>query len=136
MTFEDLRKSNSARHREWARGESLPLSFRGLELGGEAGEACNEIKKIEHTTRVGWRQGRLAGLGQRIGGRHYLRRSDRHGFGNRFGRSGAKQVQPDVRQIRPGNQVSIVVSWTELDLVLLVDDLKLLMPDTRLDLFK
>ena len=47
MTFEDLRKSNSARHREWARGESLPLSFRGLELGGEAGEACNEIKKIE-----------------------------------------------------------------------------------------
>ena len=47
MTFEDLRKSNCARHREWARGESLPLSFRGLELGGEAGEACNEIKKIE-----------------------------------------------------------------------------------------
>lgn len=47
MTFEALRKSNSARHQEWARGESLPLSFRGLELGGEAGEACNEIKKIE-----------------------------------------------------------------------------------------
>jgi NTP pyrophosphatase (non-canonical NTP hydrolase) len=47
MTFEALRKSNEARHLEWARGESVPLSFRGLELGGEAGEACNEIKKIE-----------------------------------------------------------------------------------------
>ncbi|MCP4078901.1 MAG: MazG-like family protein [Pirellulaceae bacterium] len=47
MSFDILRKSNEARHLEWAGGESLPLSFRGVELGGEAGEACNEIKKIE-----------------------------------------------------------------------------------------
>ena len=47
MSFEALRKSNEVRHEEWAGGESLPLSFRGLELGGEAGEACNQIKKIE-----------------------------------------------------------------------------------------
>jgi len=47
MKFDALRKSNQARHKEWAGGESLPLSFRGVELGGEAGEACNEIKKIE-----------------------------------------------------------------------------------------
>jgi len=47
MSFDLLRKSNEARHQEWASGESLPLSFRGVELGGEAGEACNQIKKIE-----------------------------------------------------------------------------------------
>lgn len=47
MNFDALRRSNEARHQEWANGETLPLSFRGLELGGEAGEACNEIKKIE-----------------------------------------------------------------------------------------
>lgn len=47
MSFEALRKSNELRHQEWARGEKVPLSFRGVELAGEAGEACNEIKKIE-----------------------------------------------------------------------------------------
>ena len=44
MSFDLLRKSNEARHQEWAGGESLPLSFRGVELGGEAGEAYNQIK--------------------------------------------------------------------------------------------
>ncbi len=47
MNFDSLRKSNQLRHQEWAGGKSLPLAFRGVELGGEAGEACNEIKKIE-----------------------------------------------------------------------------------------
>ncbi|MCA9049877.1 MAG: MazG-like family protein [Planctomycetaceae bacterium] len=47
MTFEELRDANRRRHVEWARGNELPLSFRGLELAGEAGEACNELKKLE-----------------------------------------------------------------------------------------
>lgn len=42
-----LRAANIRRHAEWADGREVPLSFRGLELGGEAGEACNELKKLE-----------------------------------------------------------------------------------------
>jgi len=42
MDFDELRKANEQRHTEWANGESLPLSFRGVELAGEVGEACNE----------------------------------------------------------------------------------------------
>lgn len=47
MDFETLRAANQERHIEWARGSDVPLSFRGLELAGEAGEACNELKKLE-----------------------------------------------------------------------------------------
>jgi NTP pyrophosphatase (non-canonical NTP hydrolase) len=46
MKFEKLRKATIKRTREWT-GEKLSLSFRGLEMAGEAGEACNEIKKLE-----------------------------------------------------------------------------------------
>ncbi len=49
MDFETLRAANQERHEEWARGGDVPLSFRGLELAGEAGEACNELKKLERT---------------------------------------------------------------------------------------
>ena len=48
MNFlQTLRAANERRHQEWAAGADIPLSFRGLELAGEAGEACNELKKIE-----------------------------------------------------------------------------------------
>ena len=47
MDFQTLRQANSKRHTEWAKGDTLPLSFRGLELAGEAGEACNALKKLE-----------------------------------------------------------------------------------------
>lgn len=47
MDFAKLRAANQKRHVEWAKGGELPLSFRGVELAGEVGEACNEIKKIE-----------------------------------------------------------------------------------------
>ncbi|MCA9086519.1 MAG: MazG-like family protein [Planctomycetaceae bacterium] len=57
MTFEELRKANAERHVEWARGNVLPLSFRGLELAGEAGEACNELKKLERA-RLGMAGGK------------------------------------------------------------------------------
>lgn len=57
IKFSDLRKANVERQEEWCR-ESLPdLSFRGNELAGEVGEACNVIKKLERE-RHGWRGSR------------------------------------------------------------------------------
>ena len=47
--LENLRAANKQRHKEWGEGADLTLSFRGLELGGEAGEVCNELKKLERT---------------------------------------------------------------------------------------
>ncbi|MCA9036540.1 MAG: MazG-like family protein [Planctomycetaceae bacterium] len=45
--FQQLRNANIRRHAEWAKGGSVSLSFRGLEMAGECGEVCNELKKIE-----------------------------------------------------------------------------------------
>jgi NTP pyrophosphatase (non-canonical NTP hydrolase) len=44
--FELLRNANLARDKEW---QTQPISwaFRGNELAGEVGEACNIIKKLE-----------------------------------------------------------------------------------------
>ena len=42
-----LRAANVARQAEWPGGDKLDLSFRGVELAGEVGEACNVIKKLE-----------------------------------------------------------------------------------------
>ena len=47
MELQQLRDANQRRHQEWARGEDVGLSFRGLELGGETGELLNELKKLE-----------------------------------------------------------------------------------------
>lgn len=41
-----LRTANVARNIEWATQE-LSLSFRGNELAGEVGEACNLLKKLD-----------------------------------------------------------------------------------------
>lgn len=49
MNLQELRDANKQRHIEWAKGAEIPLSFRGLELAGEVGEACNELKKLERT---------------------------------------------------------------------------------------
>ena len=47
-TFEKLRKASVARQKEWDTGsEKLSLAFKGLEMAGEAGEACNVLKKLE-----------------------------------------------------------------------------------------
>jgi NTP pyrophosphatase (non-canonical NTP hydrolase) len=52
-SFADLRAANIARDKEWNTGsERLSLSFRGNELAGEVGEACNVIKKLERE-RIG-----------------------------------------------------------------------------------
>jgi NTP pyrophosphatase (non-canonical NTP hydrolase) len=45
--FHSLRAANIARQKEWDRGDVITPAFRGLELAGEVGEACNVIKKLE-----------------------------------------------------------------------------------------
>lgn len=42
-----LRQANIARHVEWAAGNEVSLSYRGNELAGEVGEACNILKKLD-----------------------------------------------------------------------------------------
>jgi NTP pyrophosphatase (non-canonical NTP hydrolase) len=42
-----LREANVSRQREWDPERKLSLSFKGNELAGETGEACNVIKKLE-----------------------------------------------------------------------------------------
>lgn len=43
----ELREANIKRDAEWNPNKLLTLVFRGNELGGEAGEAQNILKKIE-----------------------------------------------------------------------------------------
>lgn len=52
-TLAELRAANIARQEEWCPDQKPDLSFRGNELAGEAGEACNVIKKLERE-RHGW----------------------------------------------------------------------------------
>jgi NTP pyrophosphatase (non-canonical NTP hydrolase) len=42
-----LRGANEARQKEWDAGNQITLAYRGNELAGEVGEACNVIKKLE-----------------------------------------------------------------------------------------
>lgn len=42
-----LRGANAARQKEWDKDGKISLSYRGNELAGETGEACNKIKKLE-----------------------------------------------------------------------------------------
>ncbi len=75
LDFDTLRDANIRRNGEWrATGGSvgsvtdkLPLAFRAAELAGEAGEACNEIKKLERH-RLGLVGGKtdLEGLRQEL----------------------------------------------------------------------
>ena len=52
INFEALRTANETRDLEWGNTEGqIDLAFRGLELAGEAGEACNQIKKFERHLR-------------------------------------------------------------------------------------
>ena len=52
-----LREANEAREREWDPEGKITLAYRGNELGGEAGEAQNIIKKLERE-RLGIRGSR------------------------------------------------------------------------------
>lgn len=56
-TFNELRNAVLLRQHEWSpriQGRVMTLSFRGNELAGEVGEACNIIKKLERK-RLGLR---------------------------------------------------------------------------------
>lgn len=57
LTFGALRAANAARQELWCPDQKPDLSFRGNELAGETGEACNVIKKLERERR-GWRGSR------------------------------------------------------------------------------
>ena len=55
--FTTLREANEVRQREWDAGNQVTASYRGNELAGEVGEACNVIKKLERE-RMGIRGSR------------------------------------------------------------------------------
>jgi NTP pyrophosphatase (non-canonical NTP hydrolase) len=47
LALAELRTANETRQREWDTLGQLTLAYRGNELAGEVGEACNVIKKLE-----------------------------------------------------------------------------------------
>lgn len=55
--YASLREANVARQQEWDQDNKITLAYRGNELAGEVGEACNVIKKIERE-RIGIRGSR------------------------------------------------------------------------------
>lgn len=57
MQHNTLRAANLARQAEWDAGNQITAAYRGNELAGEVGEACNIIKKLERE-RMGIRGSR------------------------------------------------------------------------------
>src|SRR5699024_7689990 len=55
--YTELSEANKERDKYWDSNNQITLSFRGNELAGEAGEACNIIKKLERK-RMGLRGSR------------------------------------------------------------------------------
>lgn len=53
VTIRQLQAAHVERQEEWCPDQKPDLSFRGNEMGGEAGEAMNVIKKLERE-RHGW----------------------------------------------------------------------------------
>lgn len=45
-TMKELDRANITRQKEWDPNGSITLEYRGNELAGEVGEACNVIKKL------------------------------------------------------------------------------------------
>lgn len=64
LDLAELRRANIARQAEWPGADQVTLAFRGVELAGETGEACNLVKKLERE-RLGIRGSRatVADLG-------------------------------------------------------------------------
>ncbi len=57
LTIRCLQAAHVERQEEWCPDQKPDLSFRGNEMAGEVGEACNIIKKLERE-RHGWRGSR------------------------------------------------------------------------------
>ena len=53
-SFNDLRQATVTRQAEWDPNNNITLEYRGNELAGEVGEACNVIKKLARE-RIGLR---------------------------------------------------------------------------------
>lgn len=49
--YDTLRSANMARQAEWDTDNQIDLAYRGNELAGEVGEACNVIKKLVREQR-------------------------------------------------------------------------------------
>jgi NTP pyrophosphatase (non-canonical NTP hydrolase) len=47
LSFATLIEANRIRQKEWDPAAAISLSYRGNELAGEVGEACNVIKKLD-----------------------------------------------------------------------------------------
>jgi len=45
-TVKQLQEKNAVRQREWDTNDDIDLAYRGNELAGEVGEACNVMKKL------------------------------------------------------------------------------------------
>lgn len=54
-----LRQANHTRQQEWDPTDAITLEYRGNELAGETGEACNVVKKLARE-RLGLRGSRAA----------------------------------------------------------------------------
>ena len=57
--YSTLRAANAARQLEWDASNQITAAYRGNELAGEVGEACNVIKKLERE-RMGIRGSRAS----------------------------------------------------------------------------
>lgn len=57
VSISRLQAAHVERQKEWCPDQQPDLSFRGNEMAGETGEACNIIKKLERE-RHGWRGSR------------------------------------------------------------------------------
>lgn len=53
IVFNSLLAANVSRQNDWCGKETPDLCFRGVELAGETGEACNVIKKLVREQK-GW----------------------------------------------------------------------------------
>jgi NTP pyrophosphatase (non-canonical NTP hydrolase) len=51
LSLRMLRDANVRRQQEWDTDNKIDLAFRGVELAGEVGEACNVLKKLERERR-------------------------------------------------------------------------------------
>jgi NTP pyrophosphatase (non-canonical NTP hydrolase) len=58
LDLSDLRRANITRQAEWDPTNAITLAYRGNELAGEVGEACNIVKKLERE-RLGLRGSRV-----------------------------------------------------------------------------
>lgn len=59
MSYSILAEANAARQKQWDPDSQITLAYRGNELAGEVGEACNIIKKLERE-RMGIRGSRAS----------------------------------------------------------------------------